>query len=301
MRRCSLLVIWFALLTSSAASLAKPVHMDVELKQLTTLVLNFYPGMGTRFTFPFLLDNDDNYVPYTNDNTNSGVFIPLKRQKGRNFFVITVPPEHGTTDKDIGNMFITVAGYQISVEMHSTKSQSDHVSDVRFLMGEKAREDLIQHAIAQRSKALEQSYKDKFDQLDVMTEQRAIAKVGMLALTDPIESNIKEEAVLSLKNGDETVLFVDRVIDYPGYAIYKFDIENDSAANHVAVQDAKLFLIDENSGKKIPLESSKQIPKRVEPRGQATGVLVVDKTKVDDSKQLMLEVLTDGGNIQAVW
>lgn len=300
--RCYLLRILFcSLLVMSTASTAKPVHMDVELKQLTTLVLNFYPGMGTRFTFPFLLDNDDNYVPYTNDNTNSGVFIPLKRQKGRNFFVITVPPEHVSTDKDIGNMFITVAGYQVSVEMHSTKRRSDHVSDVRFLMGEKAREDLIQHAIVQRSKALEQSYKDKFEQLDVMTEQRAIAKVGMLALNEPQETNIKEEAVLELKNGDETVLFVDKVIDYPGYSIYKFDIENDSATNHVAVKDAKLFLLDENSGKKIPLEFAKQIPKRVEPRGVATGVLVVDKNSIDDNKQLMLEVLTDGGSIQAVW
>ena len=301
MRHFYLRLLLIALLTVSTASTAKPIHMDIELKQLTTLVLNFYPGMGTRFTFPFLLDNDDNYVPYTNDNTNSGVFIPLKRQKGRNFFVITVPPEHASMDHDIGNMFITVAGYQISVEMHSTKSRTDHVSDVRFLMGEKAREDLIQHAIAQRSKALEQSYKDKFTQLDVMTEQRAIAKVGMLALSDPQETNIKEEAVLELKNGDETVLYVDKVIDYPGYSIYKFDIENDSSANHVAVQDAKLFLIYENSGKKISLDAAKQIPKRVEPRGMATGVLVVDKTRVDDNKQLMLEVLTDGGSVQAVW
>ena len=291
----------FVLLALSTASMAKPIHMDVELKQLTTLVLNFYPGMGTRFTFPFLLDNDDNYVPYTNDNTNSGVFIPLKRQKGRNFFVITVPPEHVLTDRDIGNMFITVAGYQISVEMRSTKKRSAHVTDVRFLMGEKAREDLIQHAIAQRAKALEQSYKDKFDQLDVITEQRALAKVGMLALTTPDETRIKEEAVLELKNGDETVLFVDMVLDYPEYSIYKFDIENDSSANHVVIRDAKLFLIDENSGKKIPLDTAKQIPKRVEPRGMATGVLVVDKNTVDDNKQLMLEVLTDGGSIQAVW
>ena len=71
------MILLFALLVLSTASSAKPIHKDVELKQLTTLVLNFYPGMGTRFTFPFLLDNDDNYVPYTNDNTNSAVFIPI--------------------------------------------------------------------------------------------------------------------------------------------------------------------------------------------------------------------------------
>ena len=295
------MMLLMALLVLSTASYAKPVHKDVELKQLTTLVLNFYPGMGTRFTFPFLLDSDDNYVPYTNDNTNSGVFIPLKRQKGRNFFVITVPPEHVSKNHDIGNMFITVAGYQISVEMHSTKTRADHISDVRFLMDEKAREDLIQHAIAQRSKALEQSYKDKFSQLEAMTEQRAIGKVGMLALYEPDETKIKEESVLELKNGDETVLFVDKTLVYPQYSIVKFNIENDSAANHVAIQDAKLFAIDENSGKKIPLDTAKQLPKRVEPRGSATGVIVVDNDKLDNNKKLMLEVLTDGGSVQAVW
>lgn len=290
-----------ALLVISTASNANPIHKDVELKQLTTLVLNFYPGMGTRFTFPFLLDNDDNYVPYTNDNTNSAVFIPIQRQKGRNFFVITVPPEHVATDHDIGNMFITVAGYQISVEMHATKTRAEHIADVRFLMGEKAREDLIQHAIAQRAKTLEQSYQDKFLQLETMTEQRALGKVGMLALYEPEESKIKEEAILELKNGDETVLFVDLKLVYPQYSIYKFNIENDSATNHVAIRDAKLFAIDENSGKKIPLASAKEIPKRVEPRGQATGVIVVDNDKIDNNKQLMLEVLTDSGNVQAVW
>jgi len=289
------------LLTLPATSIAKPNHLDIELKNLTTLTLKFYPGMGTRFTFPFLLDNDDDYVPYTNDNTNSTVFVPIKRQNGRNFFVITIPPEHVSEKEDIGNMFITVAGYQISIEMLSTKNRKEHVSDIRFLMGEKAREDLIQHAIEQRSKALEQSYKDKFAQLEVQTEKRALGKVGMLALYEPDEIRIKEEAVLELKNGDETVLFVDSALIYPEYTIFSFEIENDSSKNHVAVQDAKLFAIDDKGGQKIPLDTAKEIPKRVEPRGAATGVIVVDNSTLDSKKQLTLEVLTDGGSIQAVW
>ena len=301
MIRMSALLLSLVLLALSSHALAKPKHLDVKLKSLTTLTLKFYPGMGTRFTFPFLLDTDDDYVPYTNDNTNSAVFMPIQRQKGRNFFVITVPPEHVLAKPAIGNMFITVAGYQISIEMHATKKRSEHVSDIRFLMGEKAREDLIQHAIVQRTKSLEQSYKDKLAQLEVMIEKRALGKVGMLALTEPDEIKIKEEAVLALKNGDETVLFVDVALVYPAYTIVSFEIENDSANNHVSISDAKLFAIDNNTGQKIALDIAKQIPKRVEPRGSATGVIVVDNATLDRNKRLTLEVLTDGGSVQATW
>lgn len=295
------LILSLIVLTLSTTSFAKPAHLDVKLKNLTTLTLEFYPGMGTRFTFPFLLDTEDDYVPYTNDNTNSTVFVPIKRQSGRNFFVITIPPEHVTEKDDIGNMFITVAGYQISIEMHSTKNRKEHVSDIRFLMGEKAREDLIQHAIEQRTKSLEQAYHDKIAQLEVQTEKRALGKVGMLALYEPDEVKIKEESVLELKNGDEIVLFVNNALIYPEYTIYSFEIENDSAINHVAIQDAKLFAIDDKGGQKIPLDTAKEIPKRVEPRGSATGVIVVDNSTLDRDKRLTLEVLTDGGRVQAVW
>ena len=297
-------VLWIYVLLAwllSGAASAAPKHIDVELKALTTLTLKFYPGMGTRFTFPFVLDSEDDYVPYTNDNTNSAVFVPVKRQQGRNFFVITVPPDHVSQQHDIGNMFITVAGYQISVELHTTPHRREHVADVRFVMGEKAREDLIQHAIAQRSKALEQAWQEKFAQLEQQTDKAALAKVGMLALYQPEQRNIKEESVLSLKNGDETVLFVDNALVYPQYTIYAFAIENDSAINHVAVRDAKLFAIDDKSGQKIPLDAARQIPKRVEPRGAAQGVIVVENRSLDPDKRLSLEVLTDGGNIQAVW
>lgn len=301
MNRITPLFLSLVLILISGTSWAKPNHLDIKLENLTTLTLNFYPGMGTRFTFPFLLDDEDDYVPYTNDNTNSTVFMPIKRQSGRNFFVITIPPEHVTEKEDIGNMFITVAGYQISIEMHSTKNRKEHVSDVRFLMGEKAREDLIQHAIVQRTKSLEQAYHDKLAQLEVQTEKRALGKIGMLALYEPDEIKIKEESVLELKNGDETILFVNYALIYPEYTIFSFEIENDSATNHVAIQDAKLFAIDGNGGQKIPLDIAKEIPKRVEPRGSATGVIVVDNTILDRDKRLTLEVLTDGGVVQAVW
>lgn len=301
MKRISPIFIALTLLVLSTNTIANPRHLEVPLKALTTLTLKFYPGMGTRFTFPFLLDKDDDYVPYTNDNTNSAVFVPIKRQDGRNFFVITIPPGHVSDKEDVGNMFITVAGYQISIEMHSTKNRNEHITDVQFVMSEKAREDLIQHAIAQRTKALEQSYKDKLDQLEVQTEKRALAKVGMLALYDPDEVKIKEESVLDLKNGDETVLFVDHALVYPKYTIYSFQIENDSSINHVVIQDAKLFAIDGESGQRIPLDTANEIPKRVEPRGTATGVIVVDNSILDKEKRLTLEVLTDGGAVQAKW
>jgi hypothetical protein len=123
----------------------------------------------------------------------------------------------------------------------------------------------------------------------------------MLALYEPDEVRIKEEAVLELKNGDETVLFVNHALIYPEYTIFSFEIENDSAINHVVIRDAKLFAIDNKGGQKIALDTAKQIPKRVEPRGSATGIIVVDNATLDRNKRLTLEVLTDGGSVRAIW
>ena len=300
MRVFHLTMLCGCLLLAAGSAWSAPRHIDVKLEKLTNLTLSFYPGMGTRFSFPFLLDEDDDYVPYTNNNTNPQVFTPIKREQGRNFFVITVPPGHASNE-DIGNMFISVAGYQISVEMHSTGTRDEHVSDVRFQMGEQAREDLIQHAIVQRTKSLEQSYKEKMAQVEILTDKKALGRIGMLALFDPTKEKIKEEAVLELDNGDETVLFVDYALVYPAYTIFSFAVENDSSRNHVAVQDAKLFAIDDKGGQKIPLDNAKEIPRRVEPRGAANGVIVVDNKLLDQNKPLLLELLTDGGSVSATW
>lgn len=279
---------------------AKPLSKDVDLKELTTLTLKFYPGMGTRFMFPFVLDKDNDYVPYTNNNTNDQVFVPIQRQEGRNFFVIAVPPDH-LGKNDVGNMFVTVAGYQISVEMHLASKQSEHISDVRFTMSEAAKEELIQNAIQQRTKALEQSYADRFEKLDDQVERRALGRVGMLALYDPDIEKVKEEGTLKLKNGDETILFVDEVLVYPQYRIVSFNIENDSATNHVKIVDAKLFSLNAKTSKKIPLDISKEIPVRIEARGEAGGVIVVNSETLNMKNQLVLEVLTDEGSIKVTW
>ena len=283
-----------------SSSFAKPSSRDVDLKELTTLTLKFYPGMGTRFMFPFVLDKDNDYVPYTNNNTNNNVFVPIQRQEGRNFFVIAVPPDH-LSKNDVGNMFVTVAGYQISVEMHVAKKQSEHISDIRFTMSEEAKEELIQNAIEQRTKALEQSFSDKFKNLDKQVERRTLGRVGMLALYDPEIEKIKEEGVLKLKNGDEIILFVDEILLYPQYQIVAFKIENDSSTNHSKIIDAKLFGIDIQSGNKFPLDIAKEIPIRVEARGEANGVVVVNSDVLDKRNKLMLEILTDEGIVKVTW
>ena len=47
------------------------------------------PDLGTRFSFPFILDEQDSYVPFTLNITNPA-FVN-GREKGRNYFVITAP------------------------------------------------------------------------------------------------------------------------------------------------------------------------------------------------------------------
>ena len=105
------------------------------------------PTLGTRFSFPFILDEQDAYVPFTLNITNPS-FVNT-REKGRNYFVITAPARaEGTM---LGNVFVSVAGYEISIELRTTNDLSKQYSDIDFNLTNEAREDLIQQSIAQRT------------------------------------------------------------------------------------------------------------------------------------------------------
>ncbi|MCP5007563.1 MAG: hypothetical protein GY941_27055, partial [Planctomycetes bacterium] len=109
-----------------------PKLKKVELKQFTQLNVQLVADLGTRFIFPFILDEADDLVPFTLDITNP-LFIST-RHTGRNSFTVEVDPpaEGGQLPTYLGNMFITAAGYNISVVLSTTNSLKNHVSDYQF-------------------------------------------------------------------------------------------------------------------------------------------------------------------------
>jgi hypothetical protein len=276
---------------------AEPRSKPVELHKRTNLVVYVVPDLGVRFTFPFILDEQDSYVPFTLNITNPS--FEQRREKGRNYFVIT--EKAGSPSNMLGNVFITVAGFEISIELRTTNDLTKHYSDIVFDLTKEAREELIQQGIVQRTLALEQEYKKKFDDLDAAAEQKAIARVGRLALKKPDTKRIKEESRLKLPNGDAVVLFVDQVVDYEPYSIYLFNVAADSDSKGLTIMDARLLSVDAYTKQARPIDSSKDVPSRVQPNQEVQGAITVLGSSLNPKNLLRLQVVTDKGTVEAEW
>lgn len=285
------------LLLFSCALQAAPKSKTILLQKRTSLTVDIVPDLGTRFTFPFILDEDDGYVPYTLNITNDR-FVN-KREPGRNFFVITAPQAGDSTV--YGNIFLTVAGYEITVELRTTHSVDKHYSDIVFEMGDEDRENLIQKAIAQRTKAMEDEHRKKMDAIEQLADTKAMMRVGRLALSRPESTSVKEANELELANGDVISLYVDEVVSYKPYDIIVFEIESDSNTQGATITDAKLFAQNTETNASRLITTGNDIPPRVNQGEYIRGAITMMGNELSDKETLKLVVQTDKGSVEATW
>jgi hypothetical protein len=282
---------------------AEPRIKHVTLTAQTVLSLDIdADGGGTRFSFPFVLDEQDENVPYTMSVTNPA--FAHDRQPGRNSFVVTLPrPKSGAPIvlPMRGMMFITVAGCEITVEMNATHDPSRTYSDIIFDLSEKAREGLIQKAVAQRTAVLEKQYKDKEAGLDELVDARVLARLGTLAMSEPVSHSVKERGKIKANHGDVRVE-VEKTVTYGAYTILVFRAENEQDDTPVTLQAAKLFSTGDKQPQPLPIDGGADLPPSIKPGGSARGSLTVMTNKLPDSpNSLQLEVASDRGNVTIKW
>ena len=292
----SIIALFLSLAFFSSSADATPRVKQVTLEHHTAITAYIVPNLGVRLIFPFILDEADDFIPFTSQLTNQS--FNYKREEGRNSLVVWITPQAGNQS---GNLFITVAGYLLSIEFKTTNDMNLFYSDINFALGTAEREDLIQKGIQQRTKALEAEYKKKLADLETLADQKAIAKVGVLAMTEPTRTRIKEQTSIALPNGDRLTLFVDEAITYAPYTIFAFELSTDSDTQGVSVLDAKLFTADPTTAHTRPVDAAKDIPKRIMPKERSRGVLTTLDTTLNPKEFLKLQVLTDKGTVEAKW
>lgn len=296
------MVLLLALATQAAG---EPRSKTVPLQQFTQLTIDVIPDLGTRIVFPFVLDEQDDDIPFTLVSTNP--IFRTDRQPKRNSFVVmvdtskTAPSGAASLPTYYGNIFVTVAGYHITIELKTATRLNRHFSDIVFELGAQERELLIQKAIAQRAKGLEEEYKRRYEALEELAERRAISRIGVLALKQPKTTNIKEETTEAFGNDERMLLYVDRAMTYDPYTIYLFEIENKSKSQEITILDAKLIAEDgENKHQRI-LESGSEMPKRIMPNEKSQGVITALDAALSSKEVLKLQIVTDKGSLEATW
>ncbi|ALP54966.1 hypothetical protein Tel_17065 (plasmid) [Candidatus Tenderia electrophaga] len=274
----------------------------VALQEFTTLTIDIVPDLGTRLVFPFVLDEQPRQgeAPFTMTLTN-GVF-KSDRKEGRNVLVLTAPPSRDGGDMSgyLGDLFISVAGYNITARLRTVKDWREHYTDIVFEPSEEDRQDLIDAAVQRRLQALESEYQRKLEALEQDIDQRALAKVAYLALQDAEEDRVKEYSRMVLANGDRLVLSVDSVLGYDQFSIVPFELEADTLGD-VKILDARLFVQADSDSPAHLLPTSLQVRRRVEAGERVQGVVAAEQSKLMAYEVIKLVVLTDQGQVELTW
>ena len=298
MRMQTLPTVLLALAVASPACAALR-QRRVVLTPYTTLTVSIVPGLGTRFIFPFVLDHAGRHVPFTLDLTNPAAFA-AHRDPGRNFFIVTAR-QGAARRRCYGTLYVTVAGYELSIELRTSAERAADYSDVIFALGPQARATAIRRAVARRTRALQARYRQQVARLDREVAQRTRARIGVLALDRPRRRRIEQEARSRLADGGRVALYVRESLSFGPYTVFVFRLSNGSAARSLRVENAQLFEIDAGSGQARPLPAARSLPQRIAPGGQGRGVLTVMRARLDARDRLRLEVLTDRANLEAQW
>ena len=281
---------------------AKPRTKTITLSEFTTLTLDIVPDLGTRFVFPFVLDEESDFVPFTSKITNP-VFVST-REKGRHFFVITLPTpeEGGKMPHYLGNLFVNVAGYNITVLLRSTNKTSQHYTDVVFELGDKERQQLIEDAVEKKMAVIEAEYLAKEKDLDTRAHAIALRKLGKIVLTGGDTDRIAEDKAFDLSDGSQAMIEVDKLYKYDGFRIFSYEFAYDGVSNKsLNIQDVQLF------GKKSDDDVEELIPsvfsmrRRLASGDSTQGYISTDHTNLSSYASFQIAVTTNRGNLVMNW
>ena len=167
---------------------------NVEMREYTQFSLEVVPHLGTRLIFPFLLD-DLNLKPPLNYKLTNAVDFTVTRNldalAGQNVFLITCSQRKGS----IGKLYMSIAGYNLAINLVVSDRIEDHVSDIFFSLGEDDRNFLISQETERIKKQLQNLYRKKYERQGDITYQD-IASLMM--------KNIRKKNIKQLYRGDKS-------------------------------------------------------------------------------------------------
>lgn len=309
---------WLALIGSlawgggaGADSLEAPEAQRVTLEPHTRITVPVVPDLGTRFLFPFYLDEVVGDASFAVQLTNQDIFacdicdaqgrVTRQALRGRNSFVVTAPVRQGVdfSRQYAGHLFVSLGRYNLTVFLQTTTKLSEHRSDVVFELDPEAAENLVAEAVERRVAAAEARVEAQAASIEDEAQARAFRMIGELALADPETRRIKERRRFTAPSGAAFALYLDQVQTRGGFHLFLFELENDSGTP-LPIVAAGLTREAGESLPPAPLVTAANLPPPVAPGGSARGV-VVTRDPVALSAPVSLSVLIDGETYEVPW
>lgn len=283
-----------------------PVHsaprsINHPLTEFTELTLKVVPDLGTRLVFPFVLDNPAYQPPVVRTLTNGGVFsehwVPAQ-----NTVVLTVntPEQGGQLPRYLGNYFVSVNGFNVSIQLETTSQITEHVTDVVLTLTNAQRDHLIDATIKRRAAEVEAAYQDKLKDIERRAERRALALVGSVAVERPRTVRIKEQDDLTTEEGAAIRYYADVFLVYERFAILDMEIRNLSPYR-LAMRDFQLLYTASDEGSKQEIAGALDCPQALEPDARARCTYTIASHTIHKDGRYTFALLTDRGQVELTW
>jgi len=235
-----------------------PDFKSVKLTEFTKLVLGVFPDAGTQLVFPFTLDNPDLSptlkIKLTNANgfdvptTNNDLKLMITGQN--TLTIIGKVNENAPSAKYIGNLFINIGGYHLSILLKTTHKASEHVSNIVFDIDESERLHMIESTIKKHTKELDIKYQNRLKDLDQMAMDKSLSKLAAFTMMDYKTTNFKEDTTIKIDESNIDI-FVDKLQTYENvYDVLFLEIDNNSNKDF-KIEGIDISIIEDKNKNKL--------------------------------------------------
>lgn len=291
--------------TAMAQSL-EPTFKKVELKEFTSLQLKVMPDAGTQLMFPFLLDNPDLRPALKIRLTNTDGFeVPTEPSeiaallKGQNTITILGKANmSGGMPVYLGNLFISIGSYNLSIGLETTYEINKHISNVVFTLSDEEKSHLLEAMFSTKAEALEKEYREKIESIDDLSRKNSLSYIADVVLESESSTRFKKRRTTDINDYQITVN-VDRYVTYGDkYGVLLFELKNRNPIDF-SVDDVNLYDITTSSEKLI--DGALRCSEKLLADTEIQCSYVTLDTKAGNVKKLKLDVLTNRGTGSVSW
>lgn len=286
--RLFILLLCFLSYPTMADLVIQPKFKRVKLKEFTSMQLYVMPDTGTQLIFPFLLNNPSLKPKLKIKLTNAdGFSVPTTEQEMKALIeqnTITIIGKNGNDmPKYLGNLFISVGGYNLSIGLSTVYDVRKTVSNIIFDISEKERKHLIDRTVQLHKDKLNLEFDNLKKGLNKRAREIALSLVTDLVLEkDTSSANFKADGDLII-NGERLVVYLDKVITQSSFATILFDIDNKSKLD-TKIKGMRVYKISKD-GEEQEVVGATNCPDRLEGSGSLTcGFTTLDKSVIDAYK-----------------
>lgn len=236
----------------------KPQFKTVELKEFTNMELYILPDGGTQLIFPFKLDNPELEPTLKIQLTNANGFeVPTSAEELQTLVLnqntITIigrVNEAAPSAKYIGNLFINIGGYNISIVLKTTFDASQHVSNITFTQSKEALTHMVESLVKRRTQSLDAEYKRKLESVDSDAKERSLVHIANVVRIEPSSTRFKEDGDIYIDKARIST-YIDRLYSYDDkYEVLLFELKNHSDRD-IDLSDVDVYSIEKNGESKL--------------------------------------------------